>query len=64
MNSFSPNQMKAIEAAIIEFQDNGFRATSMSSIAKAAGISKKELKTYFENKDEIFKYVFLELYGP
>lgn len=63
MNSFSPNQMKAIEAAIIEFQDNGFRGTSMSSIAKAAGISKKELKTYFENKDEIFKYVFLELYG-
>ena len=51
MNSFSPNQMKAIEAAIIEFQDNGFRGTSMSSIAKAAGMSKKELKTYFENKD-------------
>lgn len=63
MNSFPPNQMKAIEAAINEFQDNGFKKTSMSSIAKEAGITKKELKTYFENKDEIFKYVFLELYS-
>lgn len=63
MNNFSPNQSKAVEAAIVEFQNNGFKGTSMNSIAKEAGISKKELKTYFNNKDEIFKYVFLELYG-
>ncbi|MGI9532627.1 TetR/AcrR family transcriptional regulator [Lutimonas sp.] len=63
MNNFPPNQLKAIDAAIAEFQSNGFKGTSMSSIAKEAGISKKELKTYFESKDDIFKYVFLELYG-
>ncbi len=63
MNNFPPNQLKAIDAAIVEFQMNGFKGTSMSSIAKEAGISKKELKTYFENKDDIFKHVFLELYG-
>jgi AcrR family transcriptional regulator len=63
MNNFPPNQLKAIDAAIVEFQDNGFKNTSMSSIAKATGISKKELRTYFDNKDDVFKYVFLELYG-
>jgi len=63
MNSFPPNQLKAIDAAIVEFRDNGFKNTSMSSIAKASGISKKELRTYFDNKDDVFKYVFLELYG-
>jgi len=63
MNNFPPNQLKAIDAAIVEFQINGFKGTSMSSIAKEAGISKKELKTYFTSKDDIFKYVFLELYG-
>ncbi len=63
MNNFPPNQLKAIESAIVEFQEHGFKNTSMASIAKASGISKKELRTYFDNKDDIFKYVFLELYG-
>lgn len=63
MNNFPPNRQKAIEAAIAEFQKNGFKQTSMSSIAKEAGIPKKELRGYFVNKDDIFKYVFLELYG-
>jgi len=63
MSNFPPNKLKAIDAAIVEFQDNGFKQTSMSSIAKATGISKKELRTYFDNKDDVFKYVFLELYG-
>ena len=63
MNNFPPNQLKAIDAAIVEFQNAGFKNTSMSSIAKASGISKKELRTYFDNKDDVFKYVFLELYG-
>jgi len=63
MNNFPPNKLKAIDAAIVEFQDNGFKQTSMSSIANASGITKKELRTYFDNKDDIFKHVFLELYG-
>lgn len=63
MNNFPPNQLKAIDAAIVQFQENGFKKTSMSSIAKATGISKKELRTYFDNKDDVFKHVFLELYG-
>ena len=54
---------QVIEAAILEFQNNGFNGTSMSSIAKEAGISKKKLKELFSSKDEVFKYVFLELYG-
>lgn len=63
MNSLPPNKLKAINAAIDLFQELGFKKTNMSSIAKATGISKKELRTYFENKDDVFKHVFLELYG-
>jgi len=63
MNDFPQNRQKAIEAAIAEFQKNGFKQSSMSSIAEEAGIPKKELRTYFANKDDIFKHVFLELYG-
>ncbi|MCP4882408.1 MAG: TetR/AcrR family transcriptional regulator [Flavobacteriales bacterium] len=63
MSNFPPNKLKAIDAAIDEFQLHGFKQTSMSSIAKATGITKKELRTYFFNKDDVFKHVFLELYG-
>ena len=63
MHSFPPKKLQAIEVAIDEFQEKGFKKTSMSSIAKATGISKKELRTYFDNKDDVFKHVFLELYG-
>ena len=56
MSNFPPNKLKAIDAAIVEFQENGFKQTSMSSIAKATGISKKELRTYFDNKDDMFKH--------
>ena len=63
MSNFPPNRQKALEAAIVEFQNNGFKQTSMSSIAKEAGIPKKELRSYFANKDDIFKHVFLELYS-
>ena len=63
MSNFPPNKLKAIDAAISEFQLHGFKQTSMGSIAKATGITKKELRTYFFNKDDVFKHVFLELYG-
>jgi AcrR family transcriptional regulator len=61
--NISPEQLKAVEAAIVVFQENGFKRSSMGSIAEEAGMSKKELRTYFANKDEVFKAVFLELYG-
>jgi AcrR family transcriptional regulator len=52
-----------MEAAILEFQEKGFRGTSMASIAEEAGIKEKDLLEHYKNKDVIFKDVFLELYG-
>jgi TetR/AcrR family transcriptional regulator len=63
MNNFPPNHLTVMEAAIQEFQEKGFRGTSMASIAEEAGIEERDLLDHYENKDVIFKDVFLELYG-
>lgn len=63
MNNFSPNHLTVMEAAIYEFQEKGFKSTSMASIAKEAGIDEKDLLKDFKTLDNIFKLVFLELYG-
>ena len=63
MNSLPPNHLKVMEAAIAEFQEKGFTRSSMASIAKEAGIQEKELLEQYQNKDIVFKDVFLELYG-
>jgi len=63
MSNFPPNHLTVMEAAILEFQEKGFRGTSMASIAEEAGIKEKDLLEHYKNKDVIFKDVFLELYG-
>ena len=63
MNNFPQNHDTVIEAAILEFQEKGFRGTSMASIAEEAGIEERDLLDHYENKDVVFKHVFLELYG-
>jgi TetR/AcrR family transcriptional regulator len=63
MNDFPPNHLAVIDAAIFEFQEKGFKGTSMASIAKEAGIDEKDLLEQYKTLDNIFKLVFLELYG-
>jgi len=63
MNNFPPKHIAVIEAAIFEFQEKGFKGTSMASIAKEAGIDEKDLLKHYKSLDNIFKLVFLELYG-
>ena len=63
MNNFPPNHLTVMEAAIYEFQEKGFNRTSMASIAKEAGIDEKDLLKEYKSLDNIFKLVFLELYG-
>ena len=63
MNSFSPVQTNIIEAAIEEFQANGFRKTSLATIADKADVTEAQLIKEFKNKDLLFKDVFLELYS-
>ena len=56
-------QRQAIHAAAIgEFSDRGFSATSMANIADAAGMSRPALYQYFRNKGDIFASAFAALF--
>ena len=45
---------QVIEAAVKEFAENGFHATSTGAIAKRAGISQPYIYALFPNKHELF----------
>lgn len=42
-------------AAFTQFSQYGFEKTSMADIARATGISRASLYTYFDNKEQIFR---------
>lgn len=46
-----------IEAAIVEFQENGFLAAKTTSIAKRAGVSSRTLYNHFETKEALFNAI-------
>ena len=48
------------EAALELFGHNGYHSTSISQIAKAAGISKGLLYNYFENKEALLEAIVME----
>jgi AcrR family transcriptional regulator len=48
-----------IASAISLINEVGFAEASMSKIAKAAGVSPATLYTYFENKDDLLKELFI-----
>ena len=50
-----------IEAAVQEFQDNGFAAASMDVISARAGVSKRTLYKYFESKHNLFQSIVATL---
>ena len=43
-----------LAGAMQEFLAHGYAATSMDRVAKAAGVSKATVYSYFENKEELF----------
>lgn len=49
-----------LEAAIPLFTANGFSATSISEIAKAAGVSHGTVFLYFATKEELFRAALVE----
>jgi AcrR family transcriptional regulator len=63
MNKFSPEQLSILNAAIDEFQDHGYKGGSMTGIAQRSGFKKKIIVQHFENKQMLFKDVFIELYS-
>lgn len=51
-----PERMRRVlEAAKTQFLQQGFTATSMESIAKAASVSKMTIYNYFPNKEVLFE---------
>lgn len=52
------SRQKIIDAALQLFANNGYHSTSMSAIAKGAGISKGLIYNYFESKEELLIAIF------
>lgn len=50
-------QTKIIDAALMSFGANGYKKTSISDIATAAGISKAMVFHYFGSKKELYYYL-------
>lgn len=46
-----------IEAAVIEFQRDGFDGASMNRIAATAGVSKRTVYKHFASKEELFEAI-------
>lgn len=53
-----------IEAASRAFREKGYRAASVDSIARNAGVSKATLYAHFSNKEGLFKATVREFVGP
>lgn len=51
----SPTTEALLDGAMQQFTRHGFAKTSMSDIAKAAGISRTSLYNAFSTKDEVFR---------
>ena len=62
MRKKDENKKTAITKAIIELiNEIGFANISMSKIAKATGLSAATLYVYYENKEDMFRKVYLDV---
>jgi len=57
-----PKREAILASAFSQFSRYGYRRTSMEDIAKATGISRPSLYSYFENKEEIFRCLSASLH--
>jgi len=51
-----------LQAAITEFRQNGFEATSMDKIAATAAVSKRTVYNHFPSKEELFSAILMQLW--
>lgn len=56
------SQAAIMEAALELFATQGFHSTSISKIAKAAGISKGLMYNYFKSKEDLLRAILLHAY--
>jgi AcrR family transcriptional regulator len=50
-------------AAVAEFAEKGYKAASVSAIVAAAKIAKGSFYQYFEDKDDLYAYIFTNMIG-
>ena len=51
-------QERVLNAALVEFADQGYHQASLNRLVAQAGIAKGSLYQYFPNKEGIFRHVF------
>ncbi len=51
-----------VDAAIAEFREHGFDATSMDRIAATAAVSKRTVYNHFPSKDELFAEILQRMW--
>ncbi len=56
----APKRDRILKAAVEVFAKNGFYATRVSDIAKAAGVADGTIYLYFKNKDDVLITIFEE----
>ena len=54
------NRIRILQAATLEFSENGYRRASMREIAKQAGVTHAMLHYYYRTKEKLFERVFQE----
>lgn len=54
-------KQEILDAALIEFSDRGFVATTIERIASRAGLSKAGIYAHYKSKDEIFEDLLMTL---
>ena len=52
-----------LNAAENEFSEKGFYGTRIDEIAQKAGINKRMIYQYFNNKEDLYKAVLVQVYG-
>lgn len=55
-------RLAILQAAILEFRNSGFEATSMDKIAATAEVSKRTVYNHFPSKEELFAAILLHLW--
>ena len=51
-----------LDAAVAEFRQSGYEATSMDRIAASAGVSKRTVYNHFPSKEALFAQILLQLW--
>ncbi|KFN42189.1 TetR/AcrR family transcriptional regulator [Arenimonas oryziterrae] len=51
-----------LEAAVTEFRQAGYEATSMDRVAASAGVSKRTVYNHFPSKEDLFAHILQQLW--